>query len=146
MKRKIIYIVLAIFLLAAIYGLKEYFRGHKDLAGEPPVAQLSAKALVEAFEKDSLRSSRLYVNKVVAVQGRITNLQAEDNPVIITLGEEGQLSSVQCSMDSTHVAAYRHLTTGEMVTIKGLCTGAINQELFGTDVKLSRCLIEEKPL
>jgi hypothetical protein len=49
-------------------------------------------------------------------------------------------------MDSTHVAAYRHLTTGSLVTIKGLCTGAITQDLFGTDVKLSRCVIEENPL
>lgn len=144
MKRRIIYIALGIFLLGALYGLREYFRGHKDLTSEPPVAQLTAKVLIEAFEEDSLRSSRLYENKVVAVQGRITNLQAEDNPVIITLGEEGQMSSVQCSIESTHVAAYRNLITGEMVTIKGICTGAISQDLFGTVIKLSRCNIEKK--
>ena len=144
MKRRVLYIVAVLLLLATLYGLKEYFRTHKDLTGELPVAQLNINALIDAFESDSAGSSRLYINKVIAVNGRIKNVQAGDNPVVITLGEEDQMSSVQCSMDSTHVAAYSSLAIGDAVNIKGICTGAVSHDLFGTDVKLSRCLIYEK--
>jgi hypothetical protein len=144
MKRWIAYAVSAILVLAASYGLREYFRTHNDLRREPAFARMTAQALIEAFEKDSLRSNRLYVNKVLAVQGRITHLQSDENPVVISVGEDGQMSSVQCSMDSTHTDTYRSRAAGEVVTIKGVCTGALYQDLFGTDVKMSRCLIEEK--
>lgn len=143
MKRTILLILAALIVFAVLYGLKEYFRTNKDLSSEEAVAVMSAPELIQAFEKDSLQSNQLYVNKVVAVKGQVKSIQAEDNPVVITLGAEGMMSSVQCSMDSTHAEAYKAITQGKQVTVKGLCTGAITQELFGTDVKLNRCVIEQ---
>ena len=140
-----IYLLAGGFLVMAAYGVSEFFRGHKDLGGETPAGRFTTNELIDTFENDSAGSNRLYVGKVVTVQGRITHLQADDNPVVISLGEEGQLSSVQCSMDSVKFKASPLLATGSQVTIKGICTGAIRQEFFGTDVKLSRCLIDGNP-
>ena len=144
MKKRILYIVAGLLLIAFVYGLREYFRPHNDLSGETPVAQMNMQLLIEAFEKDSLNSSRSYVNKVLAVNGKIRSVQSEEDPVIITLGGEGTMSSVQCSMDPRHAVGYRNLAAGNQVTLKGLCTGAITQELLGTDVQLIRCVVEEK--
>jgi hypothetical protein len=138
-----ILIVVALLIVAGIlYGVKEYFRTNKDLQDEPAVASLTASALIQAFEQDSAKSNQQYVDKIIAVTGPVKSIQADDNPVVITLGEEGVMSSVQCSMDSTHTAAASKIAVGKSVTIKGMCTGAISEELFGTDVKLNRCVLQ----
>jgi len=141
MKRIIIFSVVAVIVLAVLYGVKEYFRTNADLSDEKPVATLSAQQLIKAFETDSIGSNNRYVNQVLAVTGTVTAVQASENPVVITLGEEGIMSSVQCSMDSTHAGEYSRLVAGKRVAVKGICTGALQEEIFGTDVKLNRCVL-----
>ena len=141
MKGKIIMAALVLVAGAGLYGVKEYFRTHTDLAGEEPVADLTALQLISAFETNAAQSRQQYVDKVVRVTGYITGMAAEDIPVVISLGEKGTLSSVQCSMDSTHPVPAANFV-GKQVTIKGVCTGAITEEMFGTDVKLARCVIK----
>lgn len=143
MKGKIILGVAVLFALAGLYGLKEYFRTHDDLAGEKPVAELNATQLITAFETAAAQSQQQYIDKVIRVTGYVTGIAADDHPVVLTLGEKGRLSSVQCSMDSTHTIPVGNLI-GKTVTVKGLCTGALGGDLFGTDVKLSRCLLEKQ--
>lgn len=141
MKRKIIIAVLLVVVAAGLYGVKEYFRTHDDLAGEEPVAAMSVAQLITAFETNAAKSGEEYIDKVVQVTGYVTAIAAENNPVVISLGEKGKMSSVQCSMDSTHPLPATAVV-GKPVTVKGVCTGAMTEELFGTDVKLSRCLLE----
>ena len=143
MKGKIILGVVALFAVAGLYGLKEYFRTHDDLAGKKAVAELTAAQLITAFETAAAHSQHPYIDKVIRVTGYVTGIAADDHPFVLTLGEKGRLSSVQCSMDSTHTIQVDTLI-GKTVTIKGLCTGAIGEDLFGTDVKLSRCLLENQ--
>lgn len=141
MKGKIIIAVLLVVAVAGLYGVKEYFRTHDDVAGEEPVANLSATQLISAFETNAVQSRQQYVDKVIRVTGLVTGMAAGENPVVISLGEKGKMSSVQCSMDSTQVIPAASLL-GKEVTVKGVCTGALTEELFGTDVKLTRCLLE----
>jgi hypothetical protein len=143
-KKRSLYIVAVIFLVAILYGFSQYFRTHKSLLGQTPVAEMGMQAVVTAFEEDSSGSNLRYVDKVIAVKGKIRDIQAEENPVIITLGQEGIMSSVQCSMDSAQAKSYRDLVAAQVVTIKGICSGAITREFFGTDVQLIRCVVEEK--
>ncbi len=141
MKGRIILAVCVVVAMAGLYGVKEYFRTHDDLAEEAPVADLTALQLITAFETNAAQSRQQYVDKVVRVTGHVTGMAAEDNPVVLTLGERGMLSSVQCSMDSTQWITAENII-GKQVTVKGVCTGALTEEMFGTDVKLARCLLE----
>jgi hypothetical protein len=141
MKGKIILAVCVVLAVAGLYGAKEYFRTHDDLSGKKPVADLAATQLIAAFETNAEQSRQRYVDNVVRVQGYVTAVAAEEYPVVITLGEKGILSSVQCSMDTTQPVTAANLV-GRQVTVKGICTGALTEDLFGTDVKLSRCLLE----
>ncbi|RYZ56465.1 MAG: hypothetical protein EOO14_12295 [Chitinophagaceae bacterium] len=141
MKRKILIGVCVVLAVAGLYAAKEYFRTHDDLSGKKPVADLEASQLITAFETKAAQSRQQYVDKVIRVQGYVTAVAAEDYPVVLTLGEKGTLSSVQCSMDTTQSIDATNLV-GQQVAVKGICTGALTEDLFGTDVKLSRCLLE----
>jgi hypothetical protein len=103
-----------------------------------------AAALIASFEKDSSSANEQYVDKLIAVSGNVKRIDANGNPVVIALGESGQMSSVQCSMDSTYVTEYKTIKEGDHLTIKGMCTGGRTEELFGTDVILNRCVLENK--
>lgn len=141
MKGKILIGICVVLVAAGLYAANEYFRTHDDLSGKKPVADLEASQLIAAFETNAVQSRQQYVDKVIRVQGYVTAVAAEDNPVVITLGEKGTLSSVQCSMDTTQFFDATNLV-GQQVAVKGICTGALTEEMFGTDVKLSRCLLE----
>ena len=73
--------------------------------------------------------------------GIVKKIVQDQQPAVVFLGDEGQMSSVQCSMDPVQTA-YKNLSTGAVVTIKGMVTGYRSDELFGTDVILNRCVME----
>ena len=65
----------------------------------------------------------------------------ESGHYTLILGEEGSMSSVRCSMDSTHQQAADELQINTEVIIKGACTGFNADQLLGSDVILNRCVI-----
>ena len=99
--------------------------------------------MIKAFESDSAAATRQYVDKVIAVQGNVKQIDADGNPVVIFLGEEGAMSSVKCSMDSAHADQYKALVKGSPAIIKGTCSGYQTEELLGTDVELVHCVIQK---
>ncbi|MDB5196789.1 MAG: hypothetical protein JWP88_1160 [Flaviaesturariibacter sp.] len=144
MKRTLLLILLLLAVAGGWYGYREWNRKNKDLTDVQATAQTTAASLIKAFESDSAAATKQYVDRVIAVQGKVKQVDAEGNPVVIFLGEEGSMSSVKCSMDSVHADQYEALAKGSPVTIKGTCSGYQTQELLGTDVELTRCVIQIK--
>jgi len=144
MKRIILIIVLVAVALGGWYAINEYTRTNPDLREAKPDITTTVGALIADFENDSAAASRKYIDKIIAVSGSIKTIDANGNPVVVSLGDAGQMSSVQCSMDSTYANAYANLREGATVTLKGICTGGKTEAPFGTDVELSRCVVLDK--
>jgi hypothetical protein len=142
MLKKIILVLVAVVLIVTgIFIYREYNRKNADLRSMKPSFTLEAGELIAAFEKDSASANRKYINKVVQTSGAVKTIDTNGNPVVIALGNPGEMSSVLCSMDSAYAAEYRNIREGETISIKGMCIGGETQDLFGTDVKLNRCVI-----
>ncbi len=147
MKRSLLFIIILVAVgLAVWYGYTEYNRTNASLRDAKATATISAAALLAAFERDSAQAVKQYNDKIIAVSGAVKKIAAEGNPVIIFLGNAGQLSSVQCSMDSTNAERYKTIKTGMAATLKGKVAGFRSDPLFGTDVILSRCVVANNPL
>ena len=144
MRKWILVLVIIVIIVAAWYGYSEYNRTHTDLQGQKAVATLTAASLIGAFDKDSAAAGKQYNEQVIAVQGTVKKMEMAENPVVIFLGDPSQMSSVQCSMDSTHAADYKDIRNGATIMVKGLVTGYRTDDIFGTDVILNRCVIEKK--
>ena len=143
--KKIILLVLVIIVAGiAFYAYREFNRTNEDLKNKKAEFTTEAAALIAAFEKDSSSAGKQYIDKVVAVTGSVKSIDRNGNPVVLALGEGGQMSSVQCSMDSTYNTEYAQIKEGDPLKVKGICTGAITQDIFGTDVKLNRCVLDNK--
>lgn len=141
MKRTIFLIILIIVIAGGIYAWREYNRKNPDLKQAKTEYSVQAETLIKEFETDKAASDKKYIGKNIEVSGNIKKVDAETNPVVFFLGSEDEMSSVQCSMDSTHASDYTKLQKGTSVTLKGVVNGAESDELLGTDVKLNRCVV-----
>ena len=143
MKKTIIIIVLIVVAFIAWYGYREYNRTNVDLAKEKADVTITASELLQLFEKDSAAANKNYLEKIVAVFGNVKEIEKDNNSATIILGEEGSMSSVRCSMDTTYLHELASISKGKNITIKGNCTGFNRDELLGSDVILNRCVISK---
>ena len=148
MKRKnvIRYIVLPLLMVlaeVAIYIYKEYNRTHKDTAKMKPDFTVTATQLIGEFESDEQISGKKYWDKVIRVEGLVKELNRDDRGFYsIILGDTASMSSVRCSVDSSHSAEAAPLKTGMRVAVKGICSGFNKDELLGSDVILVRSVVD----
>lgn len=147
MKKKKIRMALAILALAVLcggwYAYHEFTRKVKDLKYVKASVRLEAPELIRAFEQDEAGSNSRYLDKIIAVQGVVRSVEtSERNHITVVLGAANNLSSVRCSMDSSHQSELAPLTAGSPVTLKGACAGFNSDELLGSDVLLNRCVTE----
>jgi len=141
---KIILIVAVLVLIAgAIYIYKEYHRTNKNINKEASAFNLSAIELVRSFTENDSLASRLYVGKIISVNGLVRNLDKDNRGYYtVSLGDTASMSSVKCSVDSLYTIAASALKPGVSINIKGNCTGFNKDELLGLDVMLNRCVIK----
>ena len=110
MKRKKIIRYTLLFLLvfgaaAAFYIYKEYNRKLKDTAKLKPDFTLTVKNLLDEFAANEKEAGEKNMDKVLRVEGNIKDLiRDEKGFYTVVLGDSLSMSSVRCSMDSTHSA------------------------------------------
>jgi hypothetical protein len=145
MKRLMIFLLLIIVLVGVWYGYKKYTADVPSLTDLKTDASISARNLIAAFEKDSASANKQYLGKILEVTGNIKSIEQEE--AILILGDNGNSSSVRCSIDSAFVKDISTLNIGGTTTIKGHCTGFSPDETgmgLGSDVILNRCVLPEK--
>ncbi len=150
MKRKKVvrYIVLPLLVIIAglaFYIYKEYNRMHKDTSKLKPDYEISASSLLTEFGSNETSSNKKYWDKVLRVEGSVKEVLQDDKGFYsIVLGDTASLSSVRCSVDSSHGAEAVSLQKGSVIAVKGICTGYNADELLGSDVILVRTVVDKK--
>ncbi|MBL7741497.1 MAG: hypothetical protein JNK14_19915 [Chitinophagaceae bacterium] len=146
-RKKIIWLI--IFLAAAggtWYGYREYNRTQQDYKNVNPDHTLSAAALIQEYEKNDSVASKKYNGKSVEINGSIRSIEKDEKGFYtVVVGEAAGLSSVRCSMDTSHAADAAVLAAGTSVNIRGACAGFNKDEMgIGSDVIMNYCVIITK--
>jgi len=142
--RKFIWFLLVVTIGLGVWqGLKEYNRKNQDLQNVKADIKISAMNLIHEYEANDSASNQKYLGKVVEVDGNIKEVKADEKGFYtVVLGDTSSLSSVHCSMDSTHQKDAAKLVPRSSTTVRGSCTGFNKDELgLGSDVILNRCVI-----
>lgn len=142
MKKKVLIplLIIVVLLAAGFYAWTEYNRETGDLSTASPDVVINAGALIAAFEQNADSASRHFIDKTLEVKGLVKSI---DTSGVLSLGEAGEMSSVQCSMDDRVAVNYDKLKEGQSLRIKGKCTGYQSDDLLGTDVKMNFCVLSE---
>jgi hypothetical protein len=143
-RRRLLLGIITVFVIAVAaagsYAWYEFNRKNKNLKNVKPDIVITSSELMKNFTVDLKNQDSLYKNKVVEITGVITRIDSTELPMIVFFGEKNSMSSIQCSLDPEHQPGPL-LMVDNLTTIKGMYIGAISEELFGTDIKLNRCVI-----
>src|SRR5215211_1369879 len=103
MKRKIIFIIVALVLIVGLIGAYFYFKQTPDVVQDKPHAVVQAKDLIAAFEQDTAAARKQYVDKIIEVTGPVKRI---DTAGAVVMGEEGSPSEVVIGLDRRHMKDY----------------------------------------
>ncbi len=141
----IVPLVLLVAVLGAWYAYREYNRTPASMESMKADFVTNTATLLGAFEENEAKANQQYLDKVIEVEGAIRAVnQDEAGLYTVTLGDDGSLSSVRCSVDSVFSEQATELQPGGSVTVRGVCTGFMADPLLGSDVTLVRCTILKK--
>lgn len=122
--------LLAALLLVSIYfslNKKDTFNTQKS----DPVVTVSAKNLISYFKEDKERYATLYVDKVIAIEGIIKEINYINNRHTILLrGDKEDLSLVICDMQTDQTQKTKSLKRGDTVLLKGVFKGYLKDAVF----------------
>lgn len=129
MKRNILISILVIVVFGGYLAYRMYADETIDVVKQNADVNISADALIAAFEKDSSSALKTYVDKVISVSGTVKTI---DTSGTVILGAQGTESSIVFSLDRRHLKDYKFLNAGEAVIMQGKCTGAeMGEEMMG---------------
>lgn len=141
----IVPLVLLVAVVGAWYAYKEYNRKPASMENTKSDFATNTATLIAAFEENETKANLQYLDKVVEVEGAIRTVSQDDAGLYtVTMGDDGSLSSVRCSIDNMFSEQARSLVPGSPVSIRGVCTGFMADPLLGSDVTLVRCTILKK--
>ena len=136
-------LMLSAMILVVIYLYREYNREAPALDSLEPAAVLSTSNILDAFVRDEQLANKLYLGKVLEINGTVRSIENDPSGrIIIILGEDPTPSSVRCSMDSIHTINLVEFPIHKLVSLKGICAGYTADELgLGADLVLNRCIV-----
>jgi hypothetical protein len=125
MKKILVGILLVLMFTCGVAYLM-YNKPHRDPATEKSI-KVSSIELFKAFENNEMEANKLYLDKVLEVNGKVTEVTTNQNGIpVIALETEDALFGVRCTMNNTESVA----EAGEIVSIKGICTGYLSDVII----------------
>ncbi len=124
---KIIGGLLIIGVLAALYvWFFVYNKPHRDYEKAEPDQVLTAEELFYQYRNDRAFADSLYTGMVVQVNGALDKVEFADSILVaIFVFDQGMFGDegVRCVILPNHYDGLRVVGPGDMITLKGYCTG-----------------------
>jgi hypothetical protein len=127
-------------LIVGLYGYREYNRSLPDTHGLEPAFRLEASSFIKQFETDESTANAKYADKTISVHGVAHTIQTTDTTATIFVNDGYSNTSVICQFGRENNEEIRDLKKGELVTIKGICSGYL------MDVVMVRCVLDHDRL
>ncbi|MEO8412689.1 MAG: hypothetical protein ABI472_03485 [Ginsengibacter sp.] len=136
-KKKILFT--AIVMLIIVAGGVVY---HEYNRSSPDVASLDAKPvtaenLFKDFQTNEQGANKMYLNRPLEVSGKVLEVkQNQDEPSQIILDCGDPFFGVACTLDKLQKSVH----PGSLVTVKGICTGYLNDVIIIKSLLLNQKL------
>jgi hypothetical protein len=137
MNKKNLFIGLTVVgLIGAAMGYSLWNKPQKNMVSAKSEISIDAQTILTAFETAENEANTKYLDKVIAVKGKVKEVKTEGGKTCIALETDSPMSGVLCNLDPLSQHAKTTFAVGEEVVFKGVCTG------FLSDVVLERCVVE----
>jgi len=128
---------------AAIYWYiaTEKFADTKDREAAYTV---NAIDFIREFEKNDSAANKKYADKIITVNGMVSEIEAADTTVNIKFIDTASGSYVIFAFQEQYVSEAKTLKAGDSASIKGSCSGGVLSEILGTEfITFKRCTLNK---
>lgn len=122
------YIIITVLLILSVVWIvfRMYNKPHRDPSSEASI-KISSTELFRSYENDEATANGLYLDKVLEVSGKITEITTNQESIpIVVLETENPMFGVRFTMENPILNA----KSGDSVTIKGICTGYLSDVII----------------
>ena len=140
--------LLVTFLVLIAIGAGVYFyialEKQPDTKNEKADFTVNAIDFIREFEKDDKAANKKYAEKIITVNGMVSEIEAVDTTVNIKFIDTTSGSYAIFAFQEQHVAEAKTVKVGDSVSIKGSCSGGILSEILGTEsITFKRCTLNK---
>jgi hypothetical protein len=116
--KKVLYVVLALLVLGSAVGYYLWNKAPAKVENQKATA-ISANDLAQAFVNNEQQANTTYLNKVMAVSGKVMEVSKnQDGKTVVVLEAAfDPTSGVQCTMRDNNF----NPKVGDSITVKGFC-------------------------
>lgn len=126
--KKVLLIVLLLGVIGAGVGYYLYNKPVASLEHKKADLEITAAGLIEAYEADEKAADSIYLGKIIAVSGKITEITNEEGKLKINLETSNPIALIICEMEAGVNAD--PLKAGDEIKIKGLCSGYLSDVIL----------------
>ena len=115
-----------------------------DTADRKVAFSVEANDFIREFETDSKLANQKYTEKIVAVNGIVSEVESADTTTNIKMIDTTKGSYIIFAFQQQHLADAKKLKEGDRVSIKGSCSGGTYSEILETWlISFKRCAINK---
>ena len=126
-------ILIAILVLAVIAATAYWIVAtdkFSDTKDRKAAYTVSALDFINEFQKNDSVANAKYADKIVEVNGRVSEIEAADTTLNIKFIDKVTGSYAIFAFQQQHVAEAKTIKVGDSVSIKGSCSGSIYSEIL----------------
>lgn len=106
---------------------------------------LTASDMLKEFLANDTASNKKYTEKVLEVSGTVAAVEMTADSTSTIRFEDSTGSYAIFSMEKSQIDRVKNIKTGEIVSIKGVCSGSIFSEILGnTSVSFKRSILNKQ--
>lgn len=99
-------------------------KGPLDIHSVPTELTINAGSLYAAFEADETAANNTYAGKVMEVSGALSAITQDDaGNYAMNLTADSPMGQIVCNLSPNEPRPAAATAIGQMITIKGVCTG-----------------------
>lgn len=130
--KKLLLGLLLLFALGAVIVVYVFSEKFTDTVERKPLYTVSAADFIKEFQENDSIANKKYTEKIVAVNGIISEVVPADTTVNIVFKDEVSGDYVIFAFQQQHLQEAKTLKAGQAISIKGSCSGGNYSEILGT--------------
>ena len=125
MKKKIIILILVVFVSGVSYAYYLFNKKHESVSEVKPAFSMDAHMLVSEFDSNEKTANSKYLGKVIEVQGVVAEKMKDQKGNYNVTLQGPDISGIGCEFELAAQNYVMQIKEGQKVTIKGVCTGVL---------------------
>ena len=115
-----------------------------DTSKETAAYSVNALELIKEFQNNDSLSNKKYVEKIITVNGRISETEYADTTVNIKMIDTLTDAYIIFAFQQQHVQQAKQLKEGDSVSIKGSCSGGAYSNILEAEfITFKRCTVNQ---